>query len=142
MSLGAGISNLSWLTLAFTGSNRQYRRPLYVAALHIPQAAIRIGQSVGRRSRLNVGLDGLGQERADVFARIRGHAKQFTFLVEMPAIVKARHVAEMYASDGANPAAIERFQCRRDELAGRREEHRSIRLAGHVTKIGPRPCRA
>jgi hypothetical protein len=46
----------------------------------------------------------------------------------------------MNASDGANPAAIECFQCRRDELAGRREEHRSICLAGHVAKIAASPC--
>src|SRR6516164_39250 len=86
-----------------------------------------------------MGLDGLGEERAEIFARIRGHAKQFTFLVEMPAIVKTRHVTEMNAGDGANPAAIERLQCWRDELAGRREKHRSIRLAGQVTKIAARP---
>jgi hypothetical protein len=34
-----------------------------------------------------MGLDGLGEERAEIFARIRGHAEQFAFLVEMPAVV-------------------------------------------------------
>jgi hypothetical protein len=31
-----------------------------------------------------MGLDGLGEESAEVFARIRAHARQFTFLVEVP----------------------------------------------------------
>src|SRR4029077_2076573 len=49
------------------------------------------------------GLGGLG-----VLASIGGYATQFTFLVEMPAVVEARHVTEMNAGDGASPAAIER----------------------------------
>src|SRR6516162_4882279 len=56
-------------------SNHQHRRPLDITVLHIPQAAIRIGQSVGRGSRLNMGLDSLGEELTEVFASIRGHAK-------------------------------------------------------------------
>src|SRR5206468_4684961 len=73
---------------------------------------------------------------------IGGHATQFTFLVEMPAVVEARHVTEMNAGDGASPAAIERLQCRRDELSGRSGEHRPIGLAGQVSEIGARPRRA
>jgi len=92
--------------------------------LHIVWAAIRISQSIGRRAWLDAGFNSLSEKRAEVFARIGGHAKQFTFLVEMPPVVKARHVTEMNASNGANPAAIDRFQCRRDELAGWREEPR------------------
>ena len=119
-----------WLTLAFIGSNHQDGRPLYVAVLHIAQGTICIRQSVSRRARLDVGLGGLGEERADVLASIGGYATQFTFLVKMPAVVEARHVTEMNAGDGASPAAIECLQCRRDELAGRREEHRPIDLTG------------
>jgi hypothetical protein len=37
-------------------------------------------------------LDGLGEERAEVFARMRGRAKQFTFLVEGPAVVKTSEI--------------------------------------------------
>ena len=107
--------------------------------LHIEQAAIRVGQSVGRRARLDVGVDGLGEKGAEVFVGIRGHAKQFTFLVEVLTVVKARHVTEMNASDRANPAAIERLQCWRDGLAGWREKQRSIRLAGQVAKIAACP---
>src|ERR1700737_542037 len=63
-----------WLTLAFTGSNHQNRRALYVAVLHVAQGTIRIRQSVSRRARLDVGLGGLGEERAGVLASIRGRA--------------------------------------------------------------------
>ena len=42
-------------SLSFTGSNHQHRRSLYVAVLHIAQGAIRVLQSIGRRSRLNMG---------------------------------------------------------------------------------------
>ena len=48
----------------------------------------------------------------------------------------------MNAGDAANSAAIQRFQRRWDELTGRREEHRSVRLAGQASKIEARPRRA
>jgi len=130
----------TWLTL--TGSNRQHRRPFYVAVLHVAERAISVCQSVRRRARLDMGFCGLGEERADVLASIGGHATQFTLLVKMLTVVEARHVTEMNAGNGANPAAIECFQCRRDEFAGWREEHCPIRLAGQTSKIAARPRRA
>jgi hypothetical protein len=35
-----------------------------------------------------VGVDGLGEKGAEVFVRIRGHAKQFTFLVEVLTMIR------------------------------------------------------
>src|SRR3979490_784824 len=60
----------------------------------------------------------------------------------MPTVVEAGNVTEMNAGDGATPATIECFQCWRDELAGRREEHCPVCLAGQGLKIAARPRRA
>ena len=89
-----------------------------------------------------MGFCGVGQERVDVLPSIGSRATQFTLLVKMPAVVEARHVAEMNAGDGADPAPIECFQCWRDELAGWREENCAVRLARQVAKIAARPRRA
>ena len=67
-----GSSDSLWLTLAFTGSNHQDGCAFYVAVLHVAQGTIRIRQSVSRRTRMDVGLGGLGEERAGILASIGG----------------------------------------------------------------------
>ena len=83
-----------------------------------------------------------GEEGASVIARVRRNAAQLAFLVKVPIVVESRHVAEMDAGDGADSSAIESFQSRRDETAGRSEENRRIHFAGEITEIVSRPSRA
>jgi hypothetical protein len=42
-----------------------------------------------------MGFCSVGEERVDVLPSIGSRATQFTLLVKMPAVVEARHVAEM-----------------------------------------------
>src|SRR5258707_9977613 len=92
-----------WLTLAFTGSNHQDGCALYVAVLHVAQGTIRIRQSVSRRARLDVGLGGLGEERAGVLASIGGFTTLPSFLGKMAAGVEGWDHPGRNAREGERP---------------------------------------
>src|SRR5260370_42282547 len=89
-----------------------------------------------------MGVGAWGEDRADVLSRRGGPVTSAACLVKMVTVVEARRFTEMTAGSGETPAAIECFQCRRDEFAGWREEHCPIRLAGQTSKIAACPRRA
>ena len=104
-SLGIGLS-----------SQRSARRSaITFALLHVREGAVGVPAWVrlfvfecrGTRFR---------EQCTRVIARVRCDAR-LAFLIEMAVVIQRRDIAEMNASDGADSAASERFEGRRDQLA-------------------------